>query len=247
MRRLWCGIAFLTRLPVPTQVAFEAADVGKATLLFPLVGAIIGGLEAGFCFGLGAHLPPLLTAALLLGVHALLTGALHLDGLADMADGFGGGKTREDTLRIMRDHAIGAYGAIALIVVLAIKLTALAALIGSGRAERILIVAAALGRWGSVPLGRFLPYARRQEGGLGAAITDFVGPAELVGATVLAGAIAFGLGGATGGWSWLAAAGVTALVGWECRAKIGGVTGDTLGANTELTEAAIYVLAVAIG
>jgi cobalamin synthase len=107
-------------------------------------------------------LPSPVVAVLIIAVSARLTGALHLDGLADMADGFGGGHTREDVLRIMRDHVIGAYGAVALILLILLKLAALSALINDDGDATYLIIAPVLGRWASTPLGHFLPYARRE-------------------------------------------------------------------------------------
>src|SRR5581483_3345198 len=159
MRRLLAGIAFLTRVPVPARPPFDAADLGKATMLFPLVGAAVGGLQAAALHWLAPHLPALVTAAIAVLAGVLATGALHLDGLADTADGLGGGRTPEDSLRIMRDHAVGAYGVVAIALVLAIKLAAIAALAERG-AWGALVLAAALGRWSAVPLARFWPYAR---------------------------------------------------------------------------------------
>ncbi|HZS41330.1 MAG TPA: adenosylcobinamide-GDP ribazoletransferase [Polyangia bacterium] len=245
MRRLLAALAFLSRLPVPIG-ELEAADIGKATLVFPLAGALLGAIQAAAALTLGARLPPLLAAVLVVALGALVTGALHLDGLADMADGFGGGRTRDDVLRIMRDHAVGAYGVVAIVLVVAVKIAAIAALIGAGDGWRALVVAAALSRWSSVPLGRFLRYARRDEGGLGAAVTDHVGPAELLGATLLAAGIAIGLCGARGAIWFAVAAAVTIAIGIESRRRIGGVTGDVMGAATELIEAAVYVAAVAM-
>jgi cobalamin 5'-phosphate synthase/cobalamin synthase len=247
MRRLLCGLSFLSRLPVPRAADYDAADLGKATLLFPVVGALIGAIEAGALWAIGAKVPAFLGAMLILVIHALVTGALHLDGLADMADGFGGGRTKEDVLRIMRDHSVGAYGVVALILLLGIKAAALCSLLATG-SWQVLIVAAALGRFTAVPLARFLPYARKQEGGLGAALTDHVGPGELLGATVLAAGIAIALLGLRAGAIYLGATvAVTWAVGAMCRDRIGGVTGDTMGAASELAEALIYVLAVALG
>jgi cobalamin synthase len=94
MRRLFTGIAFLSRIPLPGAATFDAADVGRATLTFPVVGALLGLMLVLPRHGLYPALPAPVASFLLLAVGALLTGALHLDGLADMADGFGGGHTK---------------------------------------------------------------------------------------------------------------------------------------------------------
>lgn len=245
MKRLFAAIAFLTRAPLPAHWQFDAADVGRATPLFPLVGAGLGAVSAATLFAL-AWLPPTLAAVLLVALAAWLTGALHMDGLADTADGFGGGRTREDALRIMRDHCIGTYGAVALILLIVVKVLAIGALIERDAALPYLILAPALGRWTTVALSFLLPYARRGEGGLGAAVTDHVGWAELSEATIIAGALTLFVAGRSGAWCWLVVLVVTAFNARLCRRKIGGVTGDTLGANTEACEAAVFVLAVAL-
>src|SRR5262249_2883477 len=108
-------------------------DIGKATIWFPFVGALLGAIQVFAAAILVAHLPPLVAAVLVVALGALLTGALHLDGLADTADGFGGGRTRADVLRILRDHAVGAYGVVAVALVLALKIAVLAALVASTR------------------------------------------------------------------------------------------------------------------
>ncbi len=259
MKRLFTAMAFLTRAPLPSRWEFDAVDVGRATLLFPLVGAALGVINLLFLYvfslriSIGHHLtigspwlPPSVIAVLLVAISAWMTGAMHLDGLADMADGFGGGRDREDVLRIMRDHWIGAYGAVALILLVFIKVTALGSLIEHGAAGPYLIIAPALGRWASVPLGRFLPYARRQDGGLGAAITEHVGWFELIGASLLAGICTLYLASWRGAACWLAVIVVTALNSSMCVRRIGGVTGDTLGANIEVCEAAVLLVAVVL-
>ena len=246
MRRLFAGIAFLSRIPVPGAATFDAADVGRSTLLFPLVGALLGGLLVLARHVLYPALPPLVAAFLLLALGALLTGALHLDGLADMADGFGGGHTKEDVLRIMRDHLIGAYGAVALLLAVGLKASALASLLERGQADVALVVAPTLGRWASVCLGRFLPYARRS-GGLGSAITDQVGWTEWVGATLLALAVAGGLLGFRGGVILGGVTAVSAMQGAWCMRRIGGITGDTMGANTEVCETLVFVVLLGLG
>jgi cobalamin 5'-phosphate synthase/cobalamin synthase len=188
MKRFFAAISFLTRLPVPQKFVFEAADVGRSTVFFPLVGALIGLIQTSALLvfvnaASGSVLKAILLAVLLVVINVFVTGALHLDGLADMADGFGGGREKERTLEIMRDSLIGSYGAVSLILLLILKVGAVAALIENEMAWQFLILAPALGRWASVPLGKFMPYARKS-GGLGNAVTDYVGWTELVGATI---------------------------------------------------------------
>ncbi len=249
MKRLLAAIAFLTRLPAPRNLIFEAGDIGRATVFFPLVGALIGLIQivALQLFPAAARentLKAVLIAVLLVVVNVFVTGALHLDGLADMADGFGGGRDRARTLEIMRDSVIGSFGAVGLILLLILKITAIAALLENAAAWKFLIVAPALGRWATVPLCKFLPYARKS-GGLGQSVTDFVGWQELVGATVLTAVILFGLlGWQNAAILWLAAVSISVFIGRVCRKKIGGITGDTMGANTEICETAVLLAAV---
>jgi adenosylcobinamide-GDP ribazoletransferase len=245
IRGLATAWVFLTRVPLPLDARLGARDVGRSTAVFPLVGAALGGIAALLATLLASTLPPLVVAVLVVAALTGLTGALHLDGLADAADGFGGGESREDTLRIMREPAIGAFGAVALILDLVLKIAALTALLPRAGAARALIVAGALSRWTPVALGAALPYARKG-GGLGASLTDHAGRRELVAASLLAGLASVGLCGQAGLIWWGAAAGLTAGAGWLCRRRLGGVTGDTLGATVELAETLIYVLALVV-
>jgi len=252
MKRFIVAVSFLTRLPIPPNLIFEARDVGRAALAFPLVGALLGLIQVIFlkAFEFGGFVPnsslkAVLTAILLVIVSTFATGALHFDGLADMADGFGGGRDKESVLRIMRDSVIGTYGATALILLVLLKVTAIAVLLENGEAWKFLIVAPVFGRWATVPLGKFMPYARAG-GGLGASVTDFVGWTELAGASVIAMIFTFAL------LDWR-----SNLVGWSivifltllnarmCQRKIGGITGDTMGANTEICEAAVLLATAA--
>jgi cobalamin 5'-phosphate synthase/cobalamin synthase len=237
MTRLLAALAFLTRVPVPRS--FDASEVGRAALVFPLIGAAIGLLQLGAFRLLRPHLPSLLTAVLVVALSAWVTRGLHLDGLADFADGLGGGATREDALRIMRDPAVGAFGVIALVLVLAVKVAAIDAL-SSGNA---LVLASALARWTAVPLGVLLPYAREGTG-LGAAMTGGAGRFELLGSTALAVAISFLVPLRFAIRSWVAVLFVTLLVGAIARRRLGGMTGDVLGANLELAEASVLVAAL---
>jgi cobalamin 5'-phosphate synthase/cobalamin synthase len=245
MRRLAVAVAFLTRLPVPGVAGMDAVAVGRAAALFPAAGLLLGGLLVAARHALPARLPATVQAGLLLVLLALLTGALHLDGLADTADGLGGGRTRDDALRIMRDHSVGAYGASSLILLLLVEVAALAALLPRLDCDRWLLLAMTVSRWAPVPLARALPYARR-EGGLGAATTEHAGWLELTVATVITLALAGWVG-----WLGLATLGGVALLlvglGWRFHRRLGGVTGDTLGAAIVLSEALVLLAGVAAG
>src|SRR5260370_2592880 len=123
------AVAFLTRLPIPHPESATSADFPRAQRVFPIVSAAIGAMVGLICLGMRiVGVPDLAAAALALGAGALLTGALHEDGLADVADGFGGGRDRAAKLEIMRDSRLGTYGALALMVSFVAKLSALTAL-----------------------------------------------------------------------------------------------------------------------
>ena len=237
MTRLLAAIAFLTRIPIRGR--FDAAEVGRAALFFPLVGAGIGLLQLGVLRLLKPHLPSRAAAVLVVALSAFLTRGLHLDGLADFADGLGGGATREAALRIMRDPAVGAFGVIALVLVLALKIAAVDAL----ASPPALVLAPALARWTAVPLGFFLPDAR-ESAGLGSAMTAGAGRFELAGATVLAIALSLLFPWKLALFSWTAALLASLFVGTIARRRLGGMTGDVLGANVELAEAAALTAAL---
>jgi len=239
VRRLLTAVAFLTAIPV--RMAADAADVGRATALFPLVGGALGALAAGVAALLGRALPSPLTAALVVALGAALTRALHLDGLADTVDGLGGGRDRAHALAIMKDHSVGAFGATALVLLLLVKVAAVQALLERGGGLAWLPVAGALSRWIAVPLAR-LPSARPS--GLGGAIAPHVGRLEVGIAT----ALALGLALLLAGWRGAAVSAAVAALGVAgaalCMRRLGGVTGDTLGAAVELAEGLALVLAV---
>jgi adenosylcobinamide-GDP ribazoletransferase len=242
--RLAFAIAFLTRVPLPARLEAGAREVGRAMLFFPAVGAALGALLAAAGLGLSRALPLPLAAVLVVALGTAATGALHLDGLADTADGLGGGRDAEHALRIMRDHAVGTYGAAALALALLVKAAAIAALLGRPGAAAWLPVAGALSRWVIVPVARFAPSARPD--GLGASVAAHVGPLEVVGATVLALGLTIGLTGVRGVAAWATVAVAGAALAEVCRRRIGGMTGDTLGATGELAEALVLVLGVGL-
>jgi adenosylcobinamide-GDP ribazoletransferase len=236
MKSLLAALSFLTRLPAGRRVPFDAKQVARAAGWFPLIGIFLGAVYALAAAILRPHLPFALIAVMLIALDALLTGALHLDGLADTADGFGGGQGREDVLRIMRDHNIGSYGATALILCIALKAIAFTILLQREYWVPALILTPALGRWSLLLLPRALPYARPTP-----SVIQEMGKAPLFWGT---GTIAVALGAAQFWRVWAAAATVlivTLAFGFYCRRMIAGITGDTLGANLELCECAALV------
>jgi cobalamin 5'-phosphate synthase/cobalamin synthase len=217
--------------------AFNAEDVSHSAGWFPVVGLLLGAIYALAAFLLKGHLPLAIVAVLLVILDALATGALHFDGLADTADGFGGGKNREDILRIMRDHAIGSYGGVAIVTLVALKVAAYAALLKQSVWIAALILTPALGRWSILLLTAALPYARTS-----ASVVEGMGKRSLLWGTLT---IAAGLAATVSIRSCLATAGVaivTAAFGLYCRRRIGGITGDTLGANLQLCECVALLL-----
>jgi len=230
-------------VPIGRFVAIDVADVSRGGALFPLVGAGIGAAVGGIADGLAGPLTPTLAAVLGLGVGTALTGALHLDALADSADALGA-QTRERALEIMRDHAVGAYGAIALVLVLAAKIAALGALAGRGDALRYAVCAASAARVGPVVLSTALPSARTQDG-IGRALGG-TGWTRSALAVAIATAFCIGLAGLNGAIVLAAVAGVVIVAGLVARHWLGGITGDVLGATAELSELAALVAAVAL-
>ena len=242
MRSLLAGVAFLTRFPVGRLATFDEADVARSAGWFPLIGALVGVVYSLVAWLLKDHLPLLVIGALLVILDALVTGALHFDGLADTADGFGGGKTREDVLRIMRDHAIGSYGGTALALLVVLKVAAYAALLDRPYWFRALVLVPVLGRWSMLLLIRTLPYARQT-----ASVIQSMGRSALVLGTLTTVAIVFATGLRLAWVPFVTVAAVTALFGLYCRNRIAGITGDTLGANLQLCESAALIAFLWVG
>src|SRR5437870_156761 len=214
---LAAAVAFLTRIPAGER----SFDVGAGAALFPVAGAAVGAAVGGAAYGLAQVVPSLAATGIALALGALLTGALHLDGLADTADALGA-RSRERALAIMRDHAIGTYGAGALVLDVVVKTAALAALAGRSRVVLEALAAGALSRATPVVLGLALPSVRTD----GAGAVFRVGRVDAGVAVVLAAALAV-----PAGLLLIAvAAVVTLLLGAWFRRWLGGRTGDTLGA-----------------
>lgn len=250
-RAVAAALTFLTVIPLGRRVVLDGRDVANGSLLFPLVGAGLGAVSGTLAWlvgDAGGHRSPVLAAAIGVAVAALLTGFLHMDGLADFADSYGG-RSVEDRLRIMRDHSIGSYGSSALILTLLIRVGALSAVAGTTYAISIAVAAGALSRASGAVLSIALPYAR-PEPGLGSSLTTSGNRVRSVATAFLAVAVAaVALRSAL--WpsavtAVFAAVVVVALVGYTARRRLGGVTGDVMGAASELVETACLAVLVVL-
>lgn len=240
MKYLRLAISFLTIIPMPAEEHVELSDLGRAAGWYPLVGALIGAAVALIKWGADLFFPPFVSAVLAIAVWALLTGGLHLDGLADCCDGMLAAASPPRRLEIMKDSRLGTFGGTGLVLQLVLKTALLAAL--SGKVLFLALpLAAALGRW-LVLLSAHQPQARA--GGLGAAFAAGLGGRVYLGALLLP-----LTGVAISGVRGLAAALTAHAAGYSifhlARRRLGGVTGDVLGMVIELTETAVLGVFVA--
>jgi adenosylcobinamide-GDP ribazoletransferase len=237
------AVGFLTRVPLPKSDRTSAPPLARAYRVFPLIGAAIGAVIGLIYLGLVAiNLPALGAAALALGAGMLLTGALHEDGLADLADGLGGGRDSASKLAIMRDSRIGTYGVLVLLVGFLARLSGLQGLPGPMVLPG-LISAHALARAVVPFLAATMPYARDD----GLAVTTGRPEASTA---MFAGALAFIIALVALPWAAALAATLIAALGGIAVAmlamrQISGQTGDVLGGAEQVTEIAVLVLLAA--
>lgn len=240
------ALQFLTRLPTEIEPPPGAGELAEAAPLFPLVGALVGAVGGGaYALAWTLGLSGFLAALIAITAMVLLTGALHEDGLADVADGFGGGATRGRKLEIMRDSRLGSYGALALILALLARIGALANLGVPEVVVPAIVGAAVVSRAAILPLMR-LP-AARADGRASEAGRPSLAAVGL--GLALAFAFALALFGAmpavVASASALAAAGALGLL---ARRQVGGITGDVLGGGQQLAEIAfLFALATRLG
>lgn len=236
MRNLIVALQFLTRLPTPQLDHFEAADLGKAAAYFPLIGLLIGVPVAASAW-LGAYINPWVGALAGLVAWIGVTGGVHLDGLGDVADALGA--AHRDSRRfhdVLADPHAGSFAVIAIALQIVTKLVLLAALPAAGVGALVLVPAWA--RWGTLVLSRYLPALKP---GLGRSFADGASVAGIAAwcAALLAASAAMAPALASGLL-------IVALVAGYWRLRLGGITGDCLGASVEMTES-LLLLALAIG
>ena len=234
MSRLRTAIGCLTILPFGPRGDIRDADLGGSLLWFPLVGLLIGLGLVGVNVLVSQVFPPLVVGACLLLAWIAVTGALHLDGVGDVADGLYGGRTREERLQIMKDPHVGAMAVVAITILLILKFALLSS-IPFAKMSRTLLITPCIGRYAMVMLGSTLPYARAG-GGTAAAFVKYGTKQTLIGATAMA-LPASGLLFASAGFVLFGVALLGSLVLRQVFFRaLGGITGDALGATGEAIE-----------
>jgi len=248
MKREWndfkAAMAFLTIFPVAEKVEIDPPRLARSMGYFPAAGLVLGIGLVVLNWLLDALIPRPVLDCLLILCLILATGALHLDGIADLIDGLAGGKDQKSVLHIMKDSRVGAIGVVGLVMVLLLKYLSLYNVPLEFKASALMIMPTA-GRWVQVVLASYSRYIR-PEGGTGSAFVEHVGEREMLVATgtlLVAALLLFGLKGVF----------LVFLIGLVAMAllhyfdkRLGGVTGDVLGAATELLEVLTLLFVLAI-
>jgi adenosylcobinamide-GDP ribazoletransferase len=242
-RDIKTSVAFLTRLPVSRTVSDSGADLAEASWAFPIAGIVVGLIGAltyilAYKFGLR----PWPSAALSLAATFVATGCLHEDGLADTADGFGGGATCERKLEIMRDSRIGTYGVCALAISILLRAGALASLADPRIVVFALIAAHGAARATLPFLMVLVPPARGD--GLSHAAGKPARDRLLIAGALAVVILGLFLGPLPGLIALILLAAAVGLMAWLCSAQIGGQTGDVLGALEQVGEVVILLVAL---
>jgi len=240
MKYFLTAFNLLTTIPLPASKDWQAGDSGRASVWYPFVGLVIGGLTWLTWMGTTRLFPPPVAGILTLVVWVALTGGLHLDGLADCCDGLLASTSVERRLEIMKDPRLGAFGGIGLILVLLLKTATLSTL--TPETSLGIILAASLARWCILPAG-LMPLARAS--GLGADFAAGFRRWYIFVGVIFPLALALALG-TRGVISLLAGLSAAALILWLAKSRIGGVTGDVFGLVVEVVET-VSLLVFSIG
>jgi adenosylcobinamide-GDP ribazoletransferase len=230
------AIAFLTRLPVPAR---GVPNLNRAAVFFPLVGLLVGAIAAATRALADQVLQPLPATLVAVTAAVIVTGALHEDGLADLADALGAHTTRARRLEILKDPRVGTFGALALIIAVGLTTTTIATL-DTQHAARAFVISHVLSRWAILPVSRALQPARPGAGSL-----LRVGTPALLTATAIAVAITLAIS-RDGLAALLAAALAAAATAAILQRTLGGITGDGYGATAKLAELAAGTTLVAL-
>jgi adenosylcobinamide-GDP ribazoletransferase len=238
------AFGFLTVYPLRASDTWTPETLGSSMVYYPLVGTFIGLALWGLAVLLSVLFPPSIVSVLLLAGSLLVTGGLHIDGLADTVDGLSGSYNREDALRIFKDPHVGSMAVAGVVVVLLVKYACFNAL--SHEALRpALVVMATLSRYAMVQMACFSPYAR-PTGGLGEPFVRGIRPEHHLVALCLALGSVLLFGGLRGVCIGVLVGLATLGLQVYFRQRLGGITGDVLGATNELNEALVLLLATMV-
>ena len=235
----WLAMGFLTRIPVPVTVDYSQRLMNQCSVYFPLVGLLLGGLYAGLYTLLAGFWSPQVCVLLVLGFHLWITGAFHEDGMADCADGLGGGYTVARRLEIMKDSRIGTYGAVALGVTLALKV---ALLTDMQPVWLALLLAPAISRLTPLCLMRALVYVSDPDTSKSKPVAEGFSGQRL--GVAVAGVAALALVTGVALEALVAVVSVVLVWGAMLRRSLGGYTGDALGASVILSELVFLLMLV---
>lgn len=242
MRYFFIAFQFLTIVPLPFRPRCEEEDLGRSMAFFPLVGLVLGLLLVGLDMLLSLRLPPMVVDLLLVTVLTVVTGGLHLDGLADVCDGLAARGPRERFLEVMKDPRTGAVGAAGVTLSLLLKFVALTAIPAEIRREALLFFPL-VGRFSQVQMT--VGAQRARSDGLGAAFIGGVGVLQMVLAEITVLAAAYLFFGMKGLYIFV----LIYLATWRLKVwfhnRLGGVTGDVIGCASELNEILCLLLVAA--
>ena len=241
VRSVFAAVTFLTAIPLGRRTAVAPRHLESGALMFPLVGAVVGTLIAATAGVASLAFPPMIAGVIGVTCGILVTGALHLDGLADVADGVGAALSGGDPAEAMRDPRLGVFGGTALVLNLLLKISVVAALAEGGTFPTEVVAGGAVARVAPIALASALPYVGPRH-----TWTRAVEWRTCVGASLLAMAIGVIAVGAAFAPMVIVATAATAIVGRWAAVRLGGATGDVFGAAVELSETLALAAALAL-
>jgi len=240
MKHFLLALQFLTVLPVKLKVSITRKDLGKSLLYFPVIGLLIGLILAATAI-LTGFLPQAVVVSLVIAVSIIITGGIHLDGFADTCDAFYGNRQKARILEIMRDSRIGVMGVAGIVSLLLIKFSVMANM-AQYALFSVLIMMAVYGRWAQVMACYIADYAREE--GKAEYFVKYARPREFIAATLITAGVFLLLAGLKGIFLFIFALLPVFLFINHSKRKIGGVTGDTIGATSEIAEVTILLLSL---
>jgi adenosylcobinamide-GDP ribazoletransferase len=236
------AVVFMTRLPVPQSMQVEPDGLASAAVFFPVVGLLVSAGAIILHHVLSRFVAHEVMIVIVLFFLVAVTGCLHEDGLADAADGFGGGWGKDQILAIMHDSRVGSFGAVAIALTLLTRFVFLSN-IPPQKLDGYLLAGQVTSRWTALPLAFFLLPARQQSGQGVRVAGRITIPTLVIGTLLTFALVGFALR-VKAFWVILAAVAMTVVTGAYYRRKIGGVTGDCMGATNQIVEAASYLTGV---